>query len=760
VKERDIELRRFLTAYYPDALPAGVTILVRGVPVDGSAPRTEHYASIDVLLADRERLDRWNAEGCSIFFSPTLRDGRNGDKYHCIALPALWAESDAKEFFPHKGDAALIRIGQDAIDATLKTFGGPRPSIIVNSGGGKQFHWLLKDTALRRDGKGKRAEWQAFMQDVEATLTAMQPALHSDPARLNFDSLLRLPTFSNPKYAHKPVAATVTFEPELRYTLGDFEKYTPAVSAAPAERDSSDPEEHALLRAFKERDLYIRWDGGDKHLVVCPWNAEHESKGSETKTVLFDDGERITGFKCLGAHCANRRLPDVLKFFGIEDEVQHVEIVEVKAEGEAYLLPMPAAARQGLIHDYASMYAQAYGTDYNLWYSAYLAFFAASVSMLVRLNSFSRRPLRQYALMIGSKNTGKSQSRDITRDFFRGIWEQHKLPESTYVKPIYNANSDQGLIASMTSENATERALMLMPDEFAQVLKKCSIQNSTLGQMLTELYEKENTDTWTKDNRKHASPDLRVHLSILGGLTPIDFTAHFDALTALGGLLSRMWLVAAGSPPTNRRRVVAPDQRRLDDIRIRTRNAIQHAVLVGGIGGAVNSSPAADAVLDRWAAANDSALGTEIGTRMVDHVEKVAALMALIRTADNHAPGGTMLISELDMEIGTELGTWELDVRRMFQVDPADTRVAKYAMQVRRALARLIGKKPYGAVRDDDLRDTLHDYRWTPGVYDHVMENLEKAGEVERLKMERVRATGPQPVAWKVGYRGLRGVAA
>jgi hypothetical protein len=74
-----------------------------------------------------------------------------------------------------------------------------------------------------------------------------------------------------------------------------------------------DRDADGILEMLEARGLYIREDG-DRHLIVCPWDHEHEKRGHETKTVLFDDGERIVGFKCLGAHCAHRSLTDVLDF--------------------------------------------------------------------------------------------------------------------------------------------------------------------------------------------------------------------------------------------------------------------------------------------------------------------------------------------------------------------------------------------------------------------------------------------------------------
>lgn len=209
------ELKLFLDALYPAPLPDGITILVRGLPLDGTAPWSEFFSSVDRLLDARAELDRWNADGRSIFFGVALRDGRRGDKDHCWALPALWADLDAKDYLLHNGDALLIEWGKKLIDENVQTF-QPQPSIIIDSGGGKQLYWLMQDLVCRKSRKTD-VEWTRFVAEVEGTLRGMQPVLKSDPSRTNFDSLMRLPTFFNPKYPHRPVARVEVCDATRRY---------------------------------------------------------------------------------------------------------------------------------------------------------------------------------------------------------------------------------------------------------------------------------------------------------------------------------------------------------------------------------------------------------------------------------------------------------------------------------------------------------------------------------------------------------------
>lgn len=430
-----------------------------------------------------------------------------------------------------------------------------------------------------------------------------------------------------------------------------------------------------------------------------------------------------------------------------------VQIVESQPEEQSHLLPMPSTVRQGLAHDYAEMMSGACGTDYNYWYSGFLALFAASVSTHIRVGAFTKRPVRKYDVMIGAKSTGKSQARDMTHDFFVGLRTgDMAIPDAAHYRSIRNANSDQGIVAAAIA--AGEHPLVLMPDEFASLLKKCSIQNATLGQTLTELYEKEDTDAWTKDDKSKGAPALRAYLSIVGGTTPGDFAAYFDAMTALGGLYSRFWLVAA-SRPYQYRGVRPPNPQQLHALRLRTRDAIRRA---HGGPGIVEISPAAQARLDAWARGRAAVLQTEVAVRITDHVTKTAALLALTRE-DNQRPG-ELMINEMEMEIGMALGDWQLDVRQMFQIDAAETRSARWAMQIRRAIWSRVKNLPGAAVRDRDIRRAVNEHRWGPGIYPSIVDQLARAGELEKVAESKPGSGGWAPVAWRVGPEGLAGIEA
>ena len=69
-----------------------------------------------------------------------------------------------------------------------------------------------------------------------------------------------------------------------------------------------------IVSAFASRGLFVRADEEvGKHLVTCPWEAEHTSKGHGE--VAIWEGE-WPQFNCLHSHCADRDVADVLALFG------------------------------------------------------------------------------------------------------------------------------------------------------------------------------------------------------------------------------------------------------------------------------------------------------------------------------------------------------------------------------------------------------------------------------------------------------------
>jgi len=77
-----------------------------------------------------------------------------------------------------------------------------------------------------------------------------------------------------------------------------------------------------LVGLCKLRDLFLRASGDNVH-IRCPWEAEHTHGNGEKDTGLLIKDGRVIGFHCFHAHCADRTLRDIRKWFGITGGQTH-----------------------------------------------------------------------------------------------------------------------------------------------------------------------------------------------------------------------------------------------------------------------------------------------------------------------------------------------------------------------------------------------------------------------------------------------------
>lgn len=72
-----------------------------------------------------------------------------------------------------------------------------------------------------------------------------------------------------------------------------------------------------LIKLCKLRDLFLSEDAGNVH-IQCPWAHEHSHGGGDKDAALQITEGQAVGFHCFHAHCAERTIRDVRKFFGVK----------------------------------------------------------------------------------------------------------------------------------------------------------------------------------------------------------------------------------------------------------------------------------------------------------------------------------------------------------------------------------------------------------------------------------------------------------
>ena len=143
----------------------------------------------------KPRLDR----NCYIGVAVRRTPG-DGSLANCSALPALFADIDFKDSTEERARGRLASFSH-------------RPSIIVQSGGGLQPWWLLREPVdLQQEASRAKSVLRRLATAIGADLAAAEPA-----------RVLRLPNTFNHKYNPKRLVRVEHFDSSLRFDLCDFD---------------------------------------------------------------------------------------------------------------------------------------------------------------------------------------------------------------------------------------------------------------------------------------------------------------------------------------------------------------------------------------------------------------------------------------------------------------------------------------------------------------------------------------------------------
>ena len=161
------------------------------------------------LAATLRRADALNKSGYGVFFAPCLRREKKGSADSAALVPALWVDIDCDDD-PKLRSTALEK---------LHDF-DPKPSIILDSGGGWHVYWLL-DQPFELEDDAAREKVASILHGLFAAVGG-----DSDYAK-SVASMLRLPDSVNTKPERGGVVAAITeFHPDRRYALAAFEWLT------------------------------------------------------------------------------------------------------------------------------------------------------------------------------------------------------------------------------------------------------------------------------------------------------------------------------------------------------------------------------------------------------------------------------------------------------------------------------------------------------------------------------------------------------
>jgi hypothetical protein len=140
----------------------------------------------------------------------TWPKGKRGSSEMALSSEVVWVDLDFKLFDPD------LAAGRAKALAAMKAF-PIRPSIIVKTGGGAHLYWLLREAAVGEE-----------LRRIPLVNAALAAHLNGDPKARDLARILRLPGTPNMKYTPSLSCEISGWNPELRYTLDDFDLINPA----------------------------------------------------------------------------------------------------------------------------------------------------------------------------------------------------------------------------------------------------------------------------------------------------------------------------------------------------------------------------------------------------------------------------------------------------------------------------------------------------------------------------------------------------
>lgn len=258
------------------------------------------------LSRHADALERLNQKGAGVFVTANKTD-LEGRKYENITgVRAVFSDTDGAPLDP------IMR-------------GKPEPHFIVESSP-RNWHtyWMVDALPL--------AQFEGVQRRISDTYA-------TDASVTDLPRVLRLPGFYHRK--GEPFMVRVMHDNGgLPYTADKILAAFPPLEKEGTSRQARKieiSEDDEILRALNDAGMVrsIRLDAG--YNVACPFEDEHTIASGETETVYYPantGGFKTPAFKCMHAHCADRRLNDYREKLNLNQVTEPREYAELLADAK------------------------------------------------------------------------------------------------------------------------------------------------------------------------------------------------------------------------------------------------------------------------------------------------------------------------------------------------------------------------------------------------------------------------------------------
>ena len=692
---KPLTAEQFLTAVWPNPLLHGETlelrVLERGTPgivyrsFESSLARLMHRATT-------EDGKRGNAE---IYFGVATRQGRKGDKSHCLRVLVTWVDVD---------------YDWQTLQQKLTGLGKYGPNIIVASGTGFHLYWIFSTALLCRTQQ----------IDNEAINRGLCRHFNGDKGATDITRILRVPGFLNHKYnPARPIRAYRLHD--RTFNVEDFRRrgfYMPK-PAPVTDVDLRGGKVVTGLPAWLLQKLATVTTDGDPSVddfsVLCdlldrgvePRDAArtfHESKRGKDARVR-KEGHYLSYLKTTMGNV-------VSKVKGKQTAVVDFSSNN-KPEADEPLIVFPPSALVGVAADYAHLHAEELEGAVEGFYFSYLTFLGAAVCRHVRLETALPVQPRLYTILLGQSATAKKSSAiDFTDRFF-----DHVRANSFYT--AHGLGSAEGIARLLQDKGLP---LLLCFDELKSFVDKTKQEGNVALPMLNTLFEKQKWDNTVK-NRKTSVALRDAYMSLLAASTTATYEAMWTASYLDIGFINRLLVI----PCARAHKVALPrgiSHPALRGLVRKTRDQIAAYVKSSKLFGL---DPGARTLWEGWY----EALEDTVHARRLDTIGLRLMLLLAVTT------GARTITTTLVRQVIAILD-YELQMRRL--TDPVDAvgNIAKLEEKIRRTL------QVHGGLKKRDLGKRIHAARYGTWLFNSALKNLIDDGQVGYDKRSKRYDFGPE----------------
>ena len=544
------ELQDFLQEMYFDL--NGDSVEIRKIHPSGnkSLNRTKYFKSRLIGLTNfvNAEIDKYN-----IYFGVATRDGKGGTKQNVKSVLALWAETDSKDFDGNK---------QAALDA-IKRF-PLEPSIVVDSGHGWHFYWLLKELYQVESG--------ADIVKIEGYLYGIADQIGGDISCTEIARIMRLPgTFNIKDSNYKLKCRSHSFKPTLRYNLPDFDDYykEKAVYHEHSEFEGEKFKSGSAIMVEKCRFMKYAVNNFDTisydEFFTATCNlVQFDDSIQELHKLVHSRLKEKYSPESTDYHLSQIKYPrscfyiqNTCKFTGCQgcqfygkekkapiswiSRIQEPGVIQdtrkkagkLKSENTKINYDFPFEIISGIAGDFARLYSSYLESPIEFFYISMLTLFGYALCDKLTLNTSLNDQARLYTLILGeSADDRKSTALNKTVSFFNDC-----IDELNICRGLGSAEGLQQLVNSIEKEN---KKIVLFYDEFKQFVSKCNIQGSVLLPCINSLFHENEYDNATKKTNVKLE---KTHISLLAASTIDTYQQCWNSVFTGIGFNNRLFIV-------------------------------------------------------------------------------------------------------------------------------------------------------------------------------------------------------------------------